>query len=137
MDYKEELIFMSKYIGMRQDYVQAGGGNTSIKISDEYMLIKSSGILLSDMNYENGYSLVNYKMINDILLNHSYNKEDKEKMIWKSLILGKKASIETYLHSITDKYTIHVHPIVTNIFACQKDGFKILKSLLLIFDNKF
>ena len=45
----EELIEISKIVGMRNDYVQAGGGNNSVKLDNQYMAIKSSGTLLSDM----------------------------------------------------------------------------------------
>lgn len=37
------LIKLSKYAGMREDIIQSGGGNTSVKINDETMFIKSSG----------------------------------------------------------------------------------------------
>ena len=37
------LIQISKYAGMRNDLAQAGGGNTSVKIDDQVMLVKSSG----------------------------------------------------------------------------------------------
>lgn len=34
----ESLIKLSKYAGMREDIIQAGGGNTSVKIDDEQCL---------------------------------------------------------------------------------------------------
>ena len=40
---------MSKYAGMREDLVQAGGGNSSYKISQTEMAIKASGYQLSDL----------------------------------------------------------------------------------------
>ena len=127
MEYKEELIYMSKYVGMRNDYIQAGGGNTSIKISDELMLIKSSGTLLADMTNEYGYSLVNYKKIENFLFNS--NQTDENNVMREALIEGKRPSIETYLHSFTGKYTIHIHSTIINILACKKEGEKILSSI--------
>lgn len=129
MNYKEELVYISKYVGMRKDYVQAGGGNTSVKISNELMFIKSSGIALSDMNEENGYSLVNYKLIKNCLMEYNNSKKYDKKILEKSLIEGKRPSIETFLHSITEKYTIHVHSTIINILTCQESGMDILKKL--------
>ena len=57
----ESLIKLSKYAGMREDIIQAGGGNTSVKIDNETMFIKSSGYQLSEMEENVGYSKVNYK----------------------------------------------------------------------------
>ena len=39
------LVEISKYSGMREDLVQAGGGNTSVK-DGEYMYVKASGCQL-------------------------------------------------------------------------------------------
>lgn len=129
MDYIDKLVYISKYVGMRKDYVQAGGGNTSVKISNELMYIKSSGMALSDMNREDGYSLINYKMIKNSLLEYNKNNIYNEEIINKSLINGRKPSIETFLHSITPKYTIHIHSTIINILTCQKNGISILKKL--------
>ena len=43
------FLFISKYAGMREDLIQAGGGNTSYKESDEKMYIKASGVQLADI----------------------------------------------------------------------------------------
>lgn len=128
--YISELIYISKYVGMRNDYVQAGGGNVSIKISNDKMLIKSSGTLLSDMSENNGYSVVDYQLVKKYLLESNYLKTDIEnKIIKESIIEGKQPSIETFLHSFTHKYTIHIHPTVINMLTCQKKGKEILENL--------
>ena len=61
------LIQISKYAGMRNDLAQAGGGNTSVKIDDQIMLVKSSGCQLADMSKDNGYMKVNYRLIAEYL----------------------------------------------------------------------
>ena len=43
------FIRISKYAGMRNDLGQAGGGNTSVKLDDQVMLVKSSGFQLADL----------------------------------------------------------------------------------------
>ena len=131
MEEIKNLIKISKYAGMREDLVQAGGGNTSVKIDDEVIYIKSSGYHLSEISESKGYSKVNYKKMIDIFNKKSsilYN--DEKKIMEDILILGEKPSIETFLHSITaGKYTLHTHPVVVNILTTRKGGMKTLKDI--------
>lgn len=124
------LIKLSKYAGMREDIIQAGGGNTSVKINDETMFIKSSGYQLSEMEENVGYSKVNYKKIIDYFKNHlEIKRSDEKELLENTLIEGKRPSIETFLHSITEKYTLHTHPLLINVFTSRKNGMKELKSM--------
>ena len=41
----------------------------------------------------------------------------------------KRSSIETTLHSLTLKYTLHTHPIVVNMICNQPEWNKILKKI--------
>ena len=130
MDEIKNLIKLSKYAGMREDIIQAGGGNTSVKIDDETMFIKSSGYQLSEMEENVGYSKVNYKKIVDYFKkNTEIKKNDEKELLEKTLIEGKKPSIETFLHSITEKYTLHTHPLLINVFTSRTSGMEELKSM--------
>lgn len=130
MDEIKNLIKLSKYAGMREDIIQAGGGNTSVKIDDEKMFIKSSGYQLSEMEENAGYSKVNYKKIADYFKNHLEIKRSNEKeLLEETLIEGKRPSIETFLHSITEKYTLHTHPLLINVFTSRASGMEELKSM--------
>ena len=126
----KNLIKLSKYAGMREDIIQAGGGNTSVKINDETMFIKSSGYQLSEMEENVGYSKVNYKKIVDYFKSHlEIKRRDEKELLENTLIQGKRPSIETFLHSITEKYTLHTHPLLINVFTSRKNGMKELKSM--------
>lgn len=126
----KNLIKLSKYAGMREDIIQAGGGNTSVKINDETMFIKSSGYQLSEMEENVGYSKVNYKKIVDYFKSHlDIKRSDEKELLENTLIEGKRPSIETFLHSITEKYTLHTHPLLINVFTSRKNGMKELKSM--------
>ena len=57
----EAFAQMSKTVGDRADYVQGGGGNTSVKTADGRMAIKASGFRLSDITPENAYALIDYE----------------------------------------------------------------------------
>ena len=58
----KELVTISKYFGQRFDLIQSAGGNISVKF-DDMMLIKSSGIILSDLTENYGYSIINNKKL--------------------------------------------------------------------------
>lgn len=106
---------ISKFYGERFDLVQAGGGNTSVKTRNGWLIIKSSGYNLTSVDTQNGYVIAdNDKIIQDIETKHvndvtSYN-----------VIGTKRASIETFMHSLLKKYTVHLHPIQVNrILVCK------------------
>lgn len=40
-----------------------------------------------------------------------------------------RASIETFLHAVTGKYTLHSHPTLVNILVSRKDGMEELRNL--------
>lgn len=130
MDEIKNLIKLSKYAGMREDIIQAGGGNTSVKIDNEKMFIKSSGYQLSEMEENVGYSKVNYKKIVDYFKSHlEIKRSDEKELLNETLIEGKRPSIETFLHSITEKYTLHTHPLLINVFTSRVSGMEELKSI--------
>ncbi len=112
-----KFIKLSKYCGERYDLVQAGGGNISFKL-DNLMFIKSSGCILSDININKNYVCINkdYILENIIKINSLDKKtrETESKSIVKhsKIFLKKyKPSIETIMHCLTKKYTIHLHPL--------------------------
>ena len=126
------LVKISQYAGMREDLVQAGGGNTSVKTDNEEMYIKASGYQLAELTETDGYSKVNYRHIinffNETDL-EDITLDDEKKILEKAFIDGKKPSIEIFLHSITDVYTLHTHPVLVNILACRTGGMEVLKKI--------
>ena len=105
----------NKY-GKRFDLVQCGGGNISFKW-ENVLFIKSSGVHMENMTKNFGYSIIENKKL----------KEDIENGIFKeltdySIIKNRKASIETYMHSILKNYTVHLHPILINKLLVRKDN---------------
>ena len=86
--YKEinNLIEISKFAGERFDLVQSAGGNSSVKLNNGNMLIKSSGVTLSDLNFNFGFTKVNNKKIKLILNNKKILniKSKKKKRIFSS-----------------------------------------------------
>lgn len=127
------FVKISKYSGMREDLVQAGGGNSSFKISKDKMAIKASGFQLADITETEGYALVNPQIIKDRFLGadnlDEFTDNDGKAILEDAFIEGKRPSIETFLHAISGTYTLHTHPIVVNTLTCRKDGMGVLKDL--------
>lgn len=141
----QDFIRISKYAGMRNDLAQAGGGNTSVKLDDQIMLVKSSGFQLADVGEETGYSKVDYRLIVDYFEKNIkpdgqsvstekptadvFSEEDGKRLLQEAQIAGGRASIETFLHAVTGKYTLHSHPTLVNILTARRDGEEILQQL--------
>jgi len=134
----KNLIKISKYAGERFDLVQAGGGNSSVKLKNNQMFIKASGYLLSDMSINAGYSNVYIKkianIINNKVIKNELNKRKREllakKLVEEATInKNNRPSIETLLHSTLYKYTLHTHPIAVNIILIKKNWKEILLSI--------
>lgn len=134
----DALVEISKYAGERFDLVQAGGGNSSVKLDDGAMLIKASGFSLSDVEKNSGYSKVNTNDIASIVNNTQlFTLKDKREREAFTASLVKQAtidqinrpSIETLLHSLMMKYTLHTHPIVVNMLVIQKNWRELLQNV--------
>ena len=77
----KNLLELSHYAGNRWDLVQAGGGNTSVKIND-IMYIKASGYLLAELNDDFGVAKVDLEKIKRIPQNNKVlncNNKKKER----------------------------------------------------------
>lgn len=134
----EEFVEISKYAGERFDLVQAAGGNSSVKLENGEMLIKASGFLLSDVKENAGYSRVFTAPVAAIVKNeeiiNSGNKRQRESLtaqLLKEATIDKqnRPSIETLLHSLLLKYTLHTHSVVVNMIVVQDNCKTILDTI--------
>lgn len=130
-----ELIEISKLIGNMPDLIQGGGGNTSVKLDDDIMAIKASGIFLKNMAANHGISFVNYKAIRsfiDSTTPESVTTMDafiRQQTVSYENIPLQRPSIETGFHAILDKYTIHSHSVYANILTCAENAEVLIKKL--------
>ncbi len=124
------FVRMSRRAGERFDLIQAGGGNTSVKHGDGTMLIKASGVQLSEVTENSGYSRVDLAavlaLLDDPTLAAIPDKRERDAVATKRLLAcatdqGSRPSIETFLHAVLDRFTLHTHPLVVNIAACRSD----------------
>ena len=124
-----DFVKISRYAGQRFDLVQAAGGNSSVKLNNGQMLIKASGYHLSEITEKTGFSVVDNSMVLEILSNEEIvdckikkNRELKTKKLIDSATITKEVrpSIETLLHSLLKKYTLHTHSIAANIILASE-----------------
>ena len=126
------LVKLSCLAGSRADYVQGGGGNTSVKLTDGTMAIKASGFCLKDICMDNGYALLNGAALRDFYRTH--NPEDfadceaagaactKENGKVMEGIPQLRPSVEAGFHSVLKTYVLHTHSVYANLAACAVGG---------------
>jgi len=102
------LAEMSRVVGARPDYVQGGGGNTSVKPGNGLMAIKASGCRLSQVTQDDGFAVVETDTLRDVTAEQGY----------KPL----RPSVEASFHALLGKYVLHTHPVYANLPLCSDEG---------------
>lgn len=134
-----DLVYISTSVGIPTDYTQGGGGNTSVKLSDELMAVKASGYKLKDITATDGYVIVNYKNIKeyfrqvDLSEDKDFEKESSEYVRSNVIAVeGQKPlrpSVEAGFHSFLQKYVIHTHSVYANLLCCTKNGQELVERI--------
>jgi ribulose-5-phosphate 4-epimerase/fuculose-1-phosphate aldolase len=126
----EQLITHSLSVGATIDFVQGGGGNTSLKLSDSLMAIKTSGIRLSDMSISSGYTLVDYPTIcahlSPTLSETEYSSLLTTNIINEDGFASGKPSMETGFHALLGPSVLHTHSVYCNVLTCTENGEKLI-----------
>jgi len=133
-----DLIKISHYASNNKGYIQGGGGNTSVKLDDQMMAVKASGCKLSQIDYFDGYVIVDYKSIREYFAKadsknpNFHNESEKELQLSIRPHEGLKElrpSVEAGFHSLLKKYVIHTHSVYSNILCCSKEGKSICEKI--------
>lgn len=124
----QEFSRVSKTAGARADYVQGGGGNTSVKLAGGLMAIKASGFCLSDIEPDKAYAVLDGAAVRDFYLTSEpeqfENVEDagsaKAKGSVKTIegLAQLRPSVEAGFHSILKTFVVHTHSVYANLAAC-------------------
>ncbi len=115
-----ELSKMSQIVGARLDYVQGGGGNTSVKFDDGTMAIKASGYRLSQVTPDDGFAIVELETLKDITTERGF----------KAL----RPSVEASFHALLGKFVIHTHPVYANLALCSESGLQTIEKAIKGYD---
>jgi uridine kinase/ribulose-5-phosphate 4-epimerase/fuculose-1-phosphate aldolase len=126
-----KFIDLSDAIGNDVELCQNGGGNISVKVSDRYMLIKSSGFDLKDVFRLNGYSVIDYELLS------SFKDKINDERVLSFLMVEslarekyKRPSMETGLHVLLPgKYVIHAHAIYVTLLLCLDNSRELVSKL--------
>jgi NAD(P)-dependent dehydrogenase (short-subunit alcohol dehydrogenase family)/rhamnose utilization protein RhaD (predicted bifunctional aldolase and dehydrogenase) len=122
-----QLIAISRALGANPDYVQAGGGNTSVKSPDgRTMAIKASGTPLTAMSESAGWVEVDTAGVlsifdrKDLATLETNAREARVLQHLSSAVSGGsgRPSVETALHAMLGKVVIHTHPVAANALNC-------------------
>ena len=131
---------VSQSVGARADYVQGGGGNTSVKLADGLMAIKASGYCLKDIREDKAYAVLDYAKLRAF-----YNESDpalfedvekagsakaKEYTLTVEGLDALRPSVEAGFHSLLDTYVAHSHSVYANLAACSKECLSIVGQAL-------
>ena len=131
---------LSQGAGARRDYVQGGGGNTSVKLDDRYMAVKASGFCLSDVTPQSAYAVMDYAAIRAFYREH--NESDftdtekagsdlaKQSTIAVEGLPALRPSVEAGFHSLLGRFVIHSHSIYANLACCAVEMREILAEAL-------
>jgi len=119
---------VSQAAGSRADYVQGGGGNTSVKLSDGLMAIKASGFCLSDITPSSAYAVLDGAAVREFYLNSepeqfenvetAGSNKAKESVKVIEGLQQLRPSVEAGFHSILATYVVHTHSVYANLAAC-------------------
>jgi NAD(P)-dependent dehydrogenase (short-subunit alcohol dehydrogenase family)/rhamnose utilization protein RhaD (predicted bifunctional aldolase and dehydrogenase) len=122
-----QLIAISRAVGANRDYVQAGGGNTSVKSQDgRRMAIKASGTPLTAMSETAGWVELDTAGVlsifdrSDLAQLETNAREARVLQHLSSAVIGGagRPSVESALHAMLGRVVIHTHPVAANALNC-------------------
>jgi NAD(P)-dependent dehydrogenase (short-subunit alcohol dehydrogenase family)/rhamnose utilization protein RhaD (predicted bifunctional aldolase and dehydrogenase) len=126
----EKIIDISHFYGKNEEFVLAGGGNTSCK-SAEYLFVKASGVKLADIDKE-GFVKMNRAALENLWKKrYPEDPQEREDEVLRDVMdcrargEGKRPSVEVLLHDLFHhSFVVHTHPPLVNGLACGREGEK-------------
>ena len=134
------FVRMSNTAGARSDFVQGGGGNTSVKLEDSLMAIKASGFCLAQITENDAYAVLDYAAIRkfyaetdpaalaDVEAAGSAAAKAATQTIENLPQL--RPSVEAGFHSLLDTFVLHIHPVYANMATCSVEGRAVAREAL-------
>ena len=122
-----QLIEISHVVGANRNYVQAAGGNTSVKSPDgRTMAIKASGTALTLMSETDGWVEMDVAAVLNVLDRADLAAlpvKEREARVLECLhaaaVGGRgRPSVETALHAMLGRVVVHTHAVAANALNC-------------------
>ena len=122
-----QLIEISHAVGANREYVQAAGGNTSVKSPDgRTMAIKASGTALTLMSETDGWVEMDVAAVLSVLDRTDLAAlpvKEREARVLECLhaaaVGGRgRPSVETALHAMLGRVVVHTHAVAANALNC-------------------
>ncbi|MGA2271301.1 MAG: SDR family oxidoreductase [Bryobacteraceae bacterium] len=122
-----QLIEISHVVGANPEYVQAAGGNTSVKSPDgRTMAIKASGTALTLMSETDGWVELDVAAVLSVLDRRDLaalpvnEREARVVEALHSAVVGGRGrpSVETALHAMLGRVVVHTHAVAANALNC-------------------
>ncbi|MBN1108358.1 MAG: class II aldolase/adducin family protein, partial [Bacteroidales bacterium] len=125
----KDLIEISRFYGADNEFVIAGGGNTSFK-NDNTLWVKASGEPLAQLTLEGLVALDRNKLrkiSSATYSDDSFRREEEVKNDLNAAIIdpskNKRPSVETSLHEmIRYNFVVHLHPTLINGVLCSRNA---------------
>jgi len=117
------------------EYLKAGGGNTSVKDTDT-LWVKPSGTTLSQLSPETFVAVDRAELAKLYDIEPPSDPHEREAMVKELMMAAKRPgsegrpSVEAPLHSsISSTFVVHTHPMTVNGMTCSKNGKAVCASL--------
>lgn len=129
----KEIIDISRAFGQRPDLIQGAGGNFSFKVDGQKMLIKASGLKMSEVSENNGLVAVDYNKLLKFYEAGDLKSEASASDFIDSCVIERigsnnlRPSMEVGFHALLGKCVVHTHSVYANIISCVLEGEKLLK----------
>ena len=127
-----DFVKLSNISGSRADYVQGGGGNTSVKLSNGHMMIKASGFCLKDIREDSGYAALDGSAMRKFYReNEPENFADceaagakcvKDNAVTIEGLPQFRPSVAAGFPSQLKTHVLHSHSVYANLVACTVGG---------------
>ncbi len=132
-----DILALSHEYGQGEDWVIAGGGNSSVK-DEQHMWIKASGSALRTIR-EDQFVKMNREQLQRIWsAEYSEDTDLREQQALADLLAAReegqgelRPSVETMMHALfPHRLVLHTHPTMLNGLTCSRDGETAVRRLL-------
>lgn len=124
-----EFARMSRTAGARADYVQGGGGNTSVKLPGGLMAIKASGFCLKDITPDHAYAVLDLTALREFYYGSEPSDfadveqagSERAKAAVREIegLPVLRPSVEAGFHSLLRTFVLHTHSVYANLACCS------------------